>query len=174
VHPAFALTRTRLTETRSEFDSFLQANEKQLIPLEQNQDASAAWLRTVSRASGIEGVYTGMENVLKEILSVVDGGVFGKPESYHAQLLAQAAEKTDKREAVVDPELYKQLDELRSFRHRERSSYRHLLKEDLVNANLELLKETFPLFEAQILAFIASWEHKPKDDDEPTSSSHTV
>src|ERR1019366_10746628 len=43
-------------------------------------------------------------------------------------------------------------------------------KEDLVNKNLELLKKTFPSFEAQIIAFIESWENKPTDEDEPTSS----
>jgi hypothetical protein len=138
MHPAFALARTRLTETRSEFDAFLQANEERLVPLEEDQNASAAWIRAVSRASGIEGVYTGMENVLKEVLNVVDGGVFGKSESFHAQLLAQAAEKTTKRTEVINQELYQKLDELRSFRHRERTSYRHVLKEDLVNKNLDL------------------------------------
>lgn len=170
MHPAFALTRTRLTETRSEFDAFLQANEERLVPLENDQNASASWIRAVSRASGIEGVYTGMENVLKEVLNVVDGGVFGKSESFHAQLLAQAAEKTTKRTEVINQELYRKLDELRSFRHRERTSYRHVLKEDLVNKNLDLLKNSFSLFEAQIIAFIEAWEIKPRDEEEPTSS----
>jgi hypothetical protein len=169
VHPAFALTRTRLTETRSEFDAFLQANAEHLVPLEENQDASAAWLRVVSRASGIEGVYTGMENVLKELLNVVDGGVFGKSESFHAQLLAQAVETTGKRSEVIDRKLYENLDALRSFRHRERTSYRHVLKEDLVNKNLELLKNAFPSFETQIIRFIEAWENKPADEDDPAS-----
>jgi hypothetical protein len=62
------------------------------VPLEEDQNASAAWIRAVSRASGIEGVHTGMENVLKEVLNVVDGGVFGKSESYHAQLLESVLE----------------------------------------------------------------------------------
>ena len=92
MHPAFALARTRLTETRSELDAFLQANEERLTPLEADQDASAVWLREVSRASGIEGVYTGMENVLKEVLTVVDGGVFGQSSSFHMQLLASRCE----------------------------------------------------------------------------------
>jgi hypothetical protein len=34
MHPAFALARTRLTETRSEIDAFLQANDERLTPLE--------------------------------------------------------------------------------------------------------------------------------------------
>jgi hypothetical protein len=170
VHPAFALTRTRLAETRSEFEAFLQADEERLVPFEGDQAASAVWVRTVARASGIEGVYTGMENVMKEVLNVVDKGVFATPDSFHAQLLAQAAEKTDKRNEVIDKEIYDKLDELRRFRHRERINYRHVLRESLVNENLELLKRTFPSFETQIIAFIASWENKPTDEDEPTSS----
>lgn len=170
MHPAFALARTRLTETRSELDAFLQANDERLTPLEADQGDSAIWLRAVSRASGIEGVYTGMENVLKEVLTVVDGGVFGRSSSFHMQLLAQAAAKTDNRTEVIGQELYRMLDELRSFRHRERSSYRHVLKEELVNKNLDQLKNTFPLFETQITSFIESWEDKPTDEDEPTTS----
>jgi hypothetical protein len=110
-----------------------------------------------------------MENVLKELLNVVDGGVFGKSESFHAQLLAQAVETTGKRSEVIDRKLYENLDALRSFRHRERTSYRHVLKEDLVNKNLELLKNAFPSFETQIIRFIEAWENKPADEDDPAS-----
>jgi hypothetical protein len=170
VHPAFALTRTRLTDTCSELEAFLQADKERLAPSETDQAASAIWVRTVARASGIEGVYTGMENVMKEVLNVVDKGVFANSDSFHAQLLAQAAAKTDKRNEVIDKELYDKLDELRRFRHRERVNYRHVLKESFVNENLELLKKTFPSFEAQIIAFIESWENKPTEQDEPTSS----
>jgi hypothetical protein len=168
MHPAFALTRTRLTETRAEFDAFLAANDERLVPLEEAIDAAAKWLRTVSRASGVEGVYTGMENVLREALNVVDGGVYAKSESYHAQLLAQAAEKTEKRREIIGKDLYALLDELRAFRHRERTSYRLVLKEDLVNKNLQLLKKAFPLFESEIVSFIEDWEHKPRTDEEST------
>jgi hypothetical protein len=170
VHPAFALTRNRLTETRSELETFLQADKERLAPSEADQAASAIWVRTVARASGIEGVYTGMENVLKELLNVVDKGVFATSDSFHAQLLAQAAARTDKRNAVIDKKLYDELDELRRFRHRERVNYRHVLRESFVNENLELLKKTFPSFETQIVTFIESWEHKPTEEDEPTSS----
>jgi hypothetical protein len=101
---------------------------------------------------------------------LVDGGVFGKSESFHAQLLAQAAQKTDQRSEVIDRELYEKLDELRSFRHRERTSYRHVLKEELVNKNLELLKKAFSLFETQIVTFIEAWERRPTDKDDAKSS----
>lgn len=170
MQPAFALARARLAETKEEFDSFLEAEREQLAPLEGDSRKSAEWMRAVTRASGIEGVYTGMENVLREVLNVTDDGVSGSPASFHAQLLAQAAERTDKREAIVTQETYKKLDELRGFRHRERTIYRHVLKEELVNENRDLLTETFPKFEAEVAAFIERWERKPEADEEPTSS----
>lgn len=140
MHPAFALARKRLSETRVEFDTFLSADQEMIVPMEKIDNPRAAWVRTVTRASGIEGVYTGMEGVLKEVLQVTDGGVFSDGAGFHAQLLAQANETMDDRRNVISDELYAQLDELRVFRHRERNNYRTvLLREDLVNTNLELL-----------------------------------
>lgn len=63
MHPAFALARKRLAETHSEFDTFLAADAEMLVPMEKDSNPRAAWVRTVTRASGIEGVYTGMEGV---------------------------------------------------------------------------------------------------------------
>jgi hypothetical protein len=65
----------------------LQADEERPVPFEGDQAASPVWVRTVARAIGIEGVYTGMENVMKEVLNVVDKGVFATSDSFHAQLL---------------------------------------------------------------------------------------
>lgn len=41
MHLAFALTRTRLTETRAEFDALLAANEERLVSLEGDTNPSA-------------------------------------------------------------------------------------------------------------------------------------
>lgn len=72
------------------------AIEEQIVPSIARLDSTVAALAiSALRATGIEGVYTGMEGVLKEILSQVDGGVFGRAENWHAQLLAQAAGSND-------------------------------------------------------------------------------
>ena len=170
MHPAFALARKRLLETRAEFTKFLAADEEMLVPMDSNVDSRAAWVRTVSRASGIEGVYTGMEGVIKEVLSITDAGGVMDSGSWHAQLLAQAAEATDDRNELISNNLYNHLDELRGFRHRERANYRFVLKENLVNENLALLKSAFPLFEEEVLSFITDWEKKPEDDGPPSRS----
>jgi hypothetical protein len=98
------------------------------------------------------------------VLQVSDGGVFAEGAGFHAQLLAQANEATDDRKSVTSDDLYGQLDELRAFPHRERDNYRFVLREELVNRNLDLLKAAFPTFEAEVLSFISEWEAKPADD----------
>jgi hypothetical protein len=111
------------------------------------------------RASGIEGVYTGIEGVLKEILAVADEGVFARG-SWHAHLLAQAAAPNEQRgrPAIISDHVYEKLDRLRAFRHIERNIYRHLLRESDVDENLVLLTEVFPLFEAEIGSFLKTFD----------------
>jgi hypothetical protein len=156
MHPAFALARRKLVETRAEYDSFLSAEAQKIAPLDHDNSPAAEWLRVSGRATGIEGVYTGIEGCLREVLNVTDGGVFAFPGRFHAQVLAQAAEPTTDR-----PPLISALDALRQFRHRERNVYRHRRIESGVNENLARLKTTFPQLECEVAAFIAAWERKP-------------
>ncbi len=124
------------------------------------------------RASGIEGVYTGIEGVLKEILAVIDGGVFAS-ESWHAHLLAQAAVPNEQkgRPAIISDRVYEQLDRLRAFRHIERNIYRHLLRERDVDENLIRLTEVFPLFEAEIDSFLSTFDPQNPDSANETPAS---
>jgi hypothetical protein len=132
-----ALARRRLVETRQEYDAFLSADAEKMAPLDKDNSPAAEWLRVAGRATGIEGVYTGIEACLREVLNVADGGVFASPDRFHAQVLAQAAEQTPDRPAIISADLYAALDALRQVRHRERNVYRHLLVESGVNENLQ-------------------------------------
>ena len=161
MHPAFALARRKLVETRAEYDAFLSAEAEKIAPLDFDNSPAAEWLRVSGRATGIEGVYTGIEGCLREVLNVTDGGVFASPARFHAQVLAQAAEPTADRPPLISVDLYAALDALRQFRHRERNVYRHLLIESGVNENLERIKTTFPRLACELAAFIAAWERKP-------------
>jgi hypothetical protein len=120
----------------------------------------AEWLRVAGRATGIEGVCTAIEGCLREVLNVTDAGVSGSPDRFHAQV-AQAAEQTPDRPAIISADLYAVLDSLRQFQHRERNVYRHLLVESGVNENLQRLKVAFPKFESQVAAFVETWERTP-------------
>jgi predicted nucleotidyltransferase len=161
MHPAMALARRRLAETRQEYDSFMLADAEKMAPLDKDNSPAAEWLRVAGRATGIEGVYTGIEGCLREVLNVADGGVSAAPDRFHAQVLAQAAEQTPDRLAIISAGLYVALDALRQFRHRERNVYRHLLAESGVNENLQRLKTAFPKFESEVATFIETWERKP-------------
>jgi hypothetical protein len=44
--------------------------------LDFDNSPAAEWLRVSGRVTGIEGVYTGIEGCLREVLNVTDGGVF--------------------------------------------------------------------------------------------------
>jgi len=87
MHPALSLAKRKLEDARTEFDQ-LVAIEMEIIPvIAEKTSPAASTAKTSLRATGIEGVYTGMEGVLKEILTVADGGVFAGSESWHAHLL---------------------------------------------------------------------------------------
>jgi hypothetical protein len=158
MHPALSLAKRKLDDLEAEFNQVM-AIEAEVVPQLTTLGTQAALSAKSSlRATGIEGVYTGIEGVLKEILTVVDGGVFAGAESWHAHLLAQAAAPNDekRRPALISEKTYRSLDRLRSFRHIERNLYRHLLREREVAENLERLTLALPLFKAEIGMFLAN------------------
>lgn len=166
MHPAFALASRRLADCRKEFD-LLTAIEREIAPaLSAMETSSARSALAAVRSSSVESLYTGMEGVLKEVLTAVDGAVFVKGEGWHAQLLAQAAQETGERGRIISDAVYERLDELRGFRHVERNIYKHLLRAGDVEANLQRLKEVFPLFEAEVKTFIESFEFEEQPDEE--------
>ena len=98
MHPALSLAKRKLEDARTEFDA-LMAIEADIVPaVIGTMSPVAVAAKNALRASGIEGVYTGIEGVLKEILAIVDEGVFAR-ESWHAHLLAQAAAPNEQRGA---------------------------------------------------------------------------
>ena len=90
---------------------------------------------------------------------MVDGGVFAAAESWHGQLLAQAAASNDEngRSTVIAEQTYRLLDELRAFRHVDRNVYRHLLRDREVDENFKKLCEAFPLFESDVNSFMQDY-----------------
>jgi len=171
MHPALSLAKRKLADARAEFDAVM-AIEADIVPaVARTMSPVAVAAKNALRASGIEGMYTGIEGVLKEILAVVDGGVFAS-ESWHAHLLAQAAAPNERkgRPAIISDRVYERLDRLRAFRHIERNIYRHLLRESDVDENLARLTEVFPLFEAEIGQFFKSFDQGNPDDAKGTQA----
>jgi pyruvate kinase len=136
---------------------------------------TAVAIKSVSalRASSIEGVYTGLEGVLKEVLSVVDDGVSSAGDSWHARLIAQAADANSQsgRSAIITADVYAALDRLRAFRHIERNVYRHLLRHESVRENFDLMKGVFPTFIQQVEEFIEGYRFDERQNDIPNESA---
>lgn len=160
---ALALAKRQLEQLRKEFARAISI-ETQIIPILTKENSETALeAKNALQATYIEGVYTGIENLLKELLTTIDGGVFAVERAWHAHLLAQAAEANPdkKRPPIISQWVYDRLDRLREFRHVERNVYRHLFFESGVEENWARLKEVFPLFEAEIEAFMQTFDSKP-------------
>lgn len=152
MHPAFALARRRLLDLCDEFGLFTAAESLVFDLLKDSADKAAEWTRNALRGTGI-----GMEGILKDLVIAVDGQVFAPSESWHAELLAQAASSTDDRRAIISDSVYGRLDELRRFRHVERNVYRQAFREVDVARNVEILKSVFPDFVAEVEDFIETF-----------------
>lgn len=94
----------------------------------------------------IHNIYNGFEDVMKVVCKEVDGHTLGG-ESSHQDILNQLkSELPDVRPPVLTDELYNKLTDLKSFRHRVNQNYANELIEVRVLENLDLLRETFPMF----------------------------
>jgi len=169
MHPALALAKRKLDDTRIEFDQVL-AIEAEIIPSIAEKNSQAARIAKNSlRATSIEGVYTGVEGVLKEILTVIDGEVFAGSEGWHKSLLTQARAPNEPkgRGSIISEATFELLDKLRAFRHVEHNVYRHTLRETDVEENLELMKQAFPNVEAEVEEFFKDYGNDDRQDDTP-------
>ena len=154
MHPDFALASAKMGEIEKEYDRFLEVYETLVVPLKADPTPIKEWGWVSMTSTGIEHVYTGIEGVLKTLVTLFDGYVHGPKDEYHKNLLAQALIETPDRSAILDGETYDQLNELRGFRHAERNNYVHALRAPEVQDNFERLKSALPLFKRDINDFI--------------------
>ena len=115
---------------------------------------AATWARRTSIAGGVEGVYSGLEGILKGIAEDIDGHV-PQGSAWHAKLLeTMALDVSGVRPAAVSPETHRLLDELRRFRHAVRSNYGIDLRDPDIDANLERVRRVVPLFRRDFEEFV--------------------
>ncbi len=129
MHAIFADLRRELAEVRAEQELLSRAAERFAADLRGGDDV-LRWLTAAGIASGLEKVFSGCERVLRIVASEIDGH---SPQSddWHAALLRRmAAPLPGARPAVLEPDNFAALDELRAFRHRERNSYTVHLRGD--------------------------------------------
>jgi septation ring formation regulator EzrA len=161
MHPAFALVSEKLSLLAIEAQKLSAAESTVHAALAKEGGETPLFVATNSRASAIESLYTGIEGILKETLAAVQEPVYSRKgedqHRWHAQLLAQAAQQTDERPAIVSEALKTMLDELRRFRYVERNSYGHQLDANrvaelvtLALAAADSVKEEIPSFVTQM------------------------
>jgi hypothetical protein len=154
-HPAFAAVELKLADLATEAEMLRAAEEEVHVELSK-RDAVSQWVASSSRGSGIESLYTGMENTLRNLFSALGEEVVTTGEGFHSQLLAQAAIANEGREAIISRSLWRALDELKRFRHLERNIYASSFDPNRVATLTIFVLETRKTFEAEIRAFMAS------------------
>jgi hypothetical protein len=159
MHAAFALADRRLRDLMAEHARMQAAEIARLEKLASSAVDIDRWIASTTRASVVESLFTGMEGVLKELLSVIDGEVTAMAETsrFHAAVLAQAAGQTSSRAPLISESLYRSLDELRRFRHLERNIYTGALNAERVTELTHLVLGVVPEFEAAMRATMARW-----------------
>ncbi|MBF0372350.1 MAG: hypothetical protein HQL39_02915 [Alphaproteobacteria bacterium] len=144
MHPLFVRLSADLGELRQELREIDAAEalfDAQGGPLAQS------WARWKALAAGTEGVYTGIEKILRMIAREIDDYV-PDDESWHRSLLQQMALPLEGvRPAVLSPDTFRLLDALRGFRHRVRDIYGFGLDPEFVTTNLARLRLAVPAFE---------------------------
>jgi hypothetical protein len=115
-----------------------------------------AWSRRAAKAFAVEGVYSGLEAILKIIADEVDKGV-PSGTAWHALLLeVMVTSKEGVRPQVLSEETFALLDQLRRFRHVARNNYALDLDEESIDRNLTAMRAVLPLFERDLRSFEAA------------------
>lgn len=112
-----------------------------------------------SMATHLQGIYTGLESALKDVVGHYDGRL---PEGHdwHLELMKRAATPNTERGAIVSVETHKVLRELCGFRHVVRVHYGSKLLGPKVFPNVPLARDAAVRLRADLTAFKASLERE--------------
>lgn len=112
-------------------------------------------------AGCIHGIYNGMEKILKDLVSHIDGEL-PTGDDWHIQILRRAKYPNEGvRPAILSEMTFTRLDALRGFRHVFRGRYHTNLIPDLVIERADATLKTFPGFVEDIKRFEHSMEQWP-------------
>ncbi|WP_376705259.1 hypothetical protein RQ479_12155 [Mesorhizobium sp. ISC25] len=140
-HPAFAKLSPKIARAAKELqqiEEYLSAHGSEM--------SLGEWGAIAAVSLGVHNVYNGIEDILLSLSNDIDGLVPQGPTMHQDVLDQMSAEIAGIRPAVLDPELYQSLSELKGFRHLVRHRYGFDLKTDRVQENLDRVKEAFPSF----------------------------
>jgi len=117
-------------------------------------------------ASNTTKLYTGCERILEYLAKRVDQAPIPHSDGgWHAKLLKRMSQPYGKiRPQIISDALFAELDRLRGFRHRERTSYGAQLDGSIVAARAMEMAEAADLFRKEVEAFLQT-QIEPKDGD---------
>ena len=101
-----------------------------------------SWTEGRLLALTVHNLYNGVEQILEDIAKVSDD-FDPSSASSHADLISLMATKTRRRPAILTPELFAILDDLRKFRHVMRHSYGNPITADEVVEKFDLFQRSF-------------------------------
>lgn len=154
--PSFSRLTPKIHRAERELAQMTQFHEKHAAEV-----TAGDWGAISAVSAGIHNVYNGMEDILLSLARDVDNDVPIGPAAHQDVLDQMASDIEGTRPALLNPELYEALTELKGFRHLVRHRYGLDLKPDKVVENLELLQRVFPAF----LAAVTTLEKTMKGDD---------
>lgn len=125
-----------------------------LYPKTDSPENPANWIFVQGIASGVENIYTGLERVMALVASKIDGERVDHTDGWHATLLRRLSNPfPEVRDAILSPDCYRLMNEIRAFRHRERNTYGMQLDLNLVKAKASQTVAAFSMFKADLTAF---------------------
>ena len=110
-------------------------------------------IQITALASVVHSFYNGIENIFQTISKKVDGHV---PDSrqWHRDLLKEMCRSTDKRSAVISPELMLKLSEYLGFRHFYRHAYSYQLEWEELKSLVFNLETTWEMLKNALEQFL--------------------
>jgi uncharacterized protein YutE (UPF0331/DUF86 family) len=160
-HPVFAKLTPKIDRAAKE----LQQIEEYLLA-HGSEMFLGEWGAVAAVSLGIHNVYNGIEDILLSLANDIDGLVPQGPTAHQDVLDQMSAAIAGIRPAVLDPELYQSLSELKGFRHLVRHRYGFDPKTDRVRENLERVKEALPSFVEAIVSLERSLTEENTHDDD--------
>lgn len=167
MNPAFAASQRRLRDLEKEWGRFRDGNR--LLNVIRHADGVSeeqkAWVINAAVSSCVSGLFTGMEEILRGLLALIDEYVPAGEGSHQAILDQASVRVNDLRPPIISETVYQALTDLKGFRHFERHNYRFRFDGALVQENVARTEELIPAFIRDVEAFIELMSDTP--DDQP-------
>ena len=160
-HPAFAKIATKLDRAGQELGRI----GGYLDSIKDSDRPANEWARGSALALGVHNIYNGIEDVMLNLANDIDGYV-PTGESAHQDLLDQMSAAIEgTRPALLSPELYGLLVELKGFRHVVRHRYGFDLDPSKVDENLTRVRTAFPAFVEAVAVLERGMTAEKKDGE---------